>query len=88
MKEIAQKLLANPFNWTGLTLSELVEAGRIPVDNIDECLKHMVQEFLAEKYKVGEDLDVNQYLQEKEELYDELCDEWGHPRNHSYKFLG
>ena len=86
-EKIAQQILAAPFNWTGLTLSELVEAGRIPADNVDKCLRHMVQEFFNEKYKVGDDLDIDQYLQEKEELYDQLCSEWNHPRNHSYKFL-
>lgn len=69
MKEIAQNLLAAPLNWTGLTLKELVNAGRIPDENVNGYLKEMAQDFLNKKYDGCYTGPIKDYLKEKEELF-------------------
>jgi len=68
MKEIAQQILSAPFNWTGLTLRELVDAGRIPESNLNGNLKALATEFLNNKYGGCYTGDIQEYLKEKKEL--------------------
>ena len=75
MKELAQKLLAFPFNWTNLTLRELVNAGRIPEINVPEKLSSLAIAFLNRKYE-GQDPDIEEYLKEKDLLIAELEQEF------------
>lgn len=75
MKDIAQKLLNAPFNWTGLTLKELVHAGRIPEGNVNGYLNEMARDYLHEKYR-GKDVDVYAYLSERDELFIALYSEY------------
>lgn len=77
MKEIAQKLLNGPFNWTGLTLKELVHAGRIPEGNVEDYLLEMARDYLHEKYR-GKDVEVDAYLKERDELFVALFVEFGY----------
>lgn len=77
MKDIAQKLLDAPFNWTGLTLKELVHAGRIPEGNVNGCLKEMAKHYLNEKYH-NKDIDADAYLKERDELFVALFVEFGY----------
>ena len=67
MKEIAQQILAAPFNWTGLTLSELVEAERIPKESIPQIAKDLAINFLSKKYE-GQNPGIQQYMIEKDYL--------------------
>jgi len=67
MKEIAQQILNGPFNWTGLTLRELVDAERIPSDSLGRIFRDLATNYLSEKYR-GENPIVKQYLAEKEDL--------------------
>lgn len=75
MKEIAQQILASPFNWTNLTLRELVNAGRIPEINVPEKLSSLAIAFLNRKYE-GQDPDIKEYLKEKNLLIAELEQEF------------
>lgn len=75
MKEIAQQILNAPFNWTGLTLKELVESGRIPEGNLNGNLKALATEFLNKKYE-GFKVDVQEYLIERNELFVSLFSEY------------
>ena len=77
MKEIAQKLLNAPFNWTGLTLKELVDAGRIPEGNVNGYLKQLASDYLYGKYR-GKDVEVGDYLKERNELFVALFVEFGY----------
>lgn len=77
MKDIAQKLLNAPFNWTGLTLKELVHAGRIPEGNVNGYLKEMARDYLNEKYR-NKDVEVDAYLKERDELFVALFVEFGY----------
>ena len=79
MKEIAQKLLNAPFNWTGLTLKELVDAGRIPEGNVNGYLKQLASDYLYGKYR-GEDVEVEDYLKERNELFLALFVEFGYSK--------
>ena len=79
MKEIAQKLLNAPFNWTGLTLKELVDAGRIPEGNVNGYLKQLASDYLYGKYR-GEDVEVGDYLKERNELFLALFVEFGYSK--------
>lgn len=65
MKEVAQQILAAPFNWTGLTLAELVEAERIPKESIPQIAKDLAINFLSKKYE-GQNPGIQQYLIEKD----------------------
>ncbi len=76
MKEIAQQILAAPFNWTGLTLKELIEAGRIPEENLNGYLKEMAQNFLNKKYDGCYTGEIKEYLKEKNELFVALYSEY------------
>ena len=78
MKEIAKKLLDAPFNWTGLTLKELVDAGRIPEGNVNGYLTEIARDYLHEKYR-GKDVEVNDYLNERDELFIALFSEFYYP---------
>jgi hypothetical protein len=71
MKEIAKKLLDAPFNWTGLTLKELVDAGRIPEINVPEKLISLAVGFLNRKYD-GQDVNLKEYMKERNTLIAEL----------------
>ena len=75
MKEIAQQILTSPFNWTNLTLRELVNAGRIPEINVPEKLSSLAIAFLNRKYE-GQDPDIEEYLKEKDLLIAELEQEF------------
>lgn len=79
MKELAQKLLNAPFNWTGLTLKELVDAGRIPEGNVNGYLTEIARDYLHEKYR-GKDIEVNDYLNERDELFVALFVEFGYSK--------
>lgn len=68
MKEIAQQILNSPFNWTGLTLRELVEAGRIPKENLKKNFEALAREHLNHLYGDLAHVDIDEYLNEKEEL--------------------
>lgn len=75
MKEIAQQILSSPYNWTNLTLRELVDAGRIPEILIPEKLRSLAIGFLNKKYE-GQDPDIKEYLKEKNVLIAELEQEF------------
>lgn len=68
MKEIAQKILNSPFNWTGLTLRELVNAGRIPKENLKKNFEGLARGHLNHLYGGFSNVDIDEYLNEKEEL--------------------
>jgi hypothetical protein len=71
MKQIAQQILASPFNWTGLSLRELVNAGRIPEIHVPEKLSSLAVGFLNRKYD-GQDVNLKEYMKEKNTLIAEL----------------
>jgi hypothetical protein len=71
MKQIAQQILASPFNWTGLSLRELVNAGRIPEINVPEKLISLAVGFLNRKYD-GQDVNLKEYMKERNTLIAEL----------------
>jgi hypothetical protein len=71
MNDIAKKLLDAPFNWTNLTLRELVNAGRIPEIHVPEKLSSLAVGFLNRKYD-GQDVNLKEYMKEKNTLIAEL----------------
>lgn len=68
MKEIAQQILNSPFNWTGLTLRELVDAGRIPKENLNRIFKELAINFQNIKYNGVYNGPLAEYLKEQKEL--------------------
>jgi hypothetical protein len=66
MKEIAKKLLDAPFN-----------AGRIPEGNVNGYLTEIARDYLHEKYR-GKDVEVNDYLNERDELFVALFSEFSY----------
>jgi hypothetical protein len=76
MKEIAQQILNRPFNWTGLTLRELVDAGRIPESNLNGNFKALATEFLNEKYQGNYNGPIEDYLAEKKQLENAIAEEY------------
>jgi hypothetical protein len=77
MNDIAKKLLDAPFNWTGLTLKEPVDAGRIPEGNVNGYLTEIARDYLHGKYR-GKDVEVNDYLNERDELFVALFSEFSY----------
>jgi len=71
-----QEILNIPFNWTGLSFLELVNAGRIAGDDKKKGIESIADKILKEKFSMVnggvEFAEIQNYLKERKSLIAEI----------------
>ncbi len=70
MKDQITNLLSSPFNWTGLTLPELIIAGR--VTNVDQAISEMVNNEAQKEFPDPMAVGIKEYMNWRASFFSEI----------------
>jgi hypothetical protein len=70
MKETIAQILSSPFNWTGLTLPELIVAGR--VSNVDQAIGEIVNREAEKEFPNPMEVGIGEYMKWRGQFTEEM----------------